>query len=275
MEPTMALLVAVLVIGLSLVGLGIASIVILRTGTVKCGEDAQNGQRTSLLPFSARKEKAKTMHEIAKQAGTDKFQHKYTEHFYPIHFEALRYSPVKLLEVGINRGNSLALWNEYFTDVDLHAIDIEDGMIDGARKNFPKAKIDKVDMENVDEIKKYVEKHGAGTFDIVLDDGGHTMKQQMNALIHLLPLVKPGGMFVMEDVHTSMLPNGGQQYGVKRKNYADSCLYVIQNILGRRPGNSVDPDYVSKTELDYLKSKIRGGESFLYENDGSVIMYIV
>ena len=44
-----------------------------------------------------------------------------------------------------------------------------------------------------------------GRFPVVVDDGGHTMMQQQNTLGAYWPHVNPGGAFVMEDLHTSVL----------------------------------------------------------------------
>lgn len=48
-----------------------------------------------------------------------------------------------------------------------------------------------------------------GQFDIIVDDGGHTMVQQLTSLEHLWPAVKPGGLYVIEDLQTSFLDNYG------------------------------------------------------------------
>lgn len=40
-------------------------------------------------------------------------------------------------------------------------------------------------------------------YDVVIDDGGHTMNQQITTFMHLWPRVKPGGVYVIEDMNTS------------------------------------------------------------------------
>ena len=41
-------------------------------------------------------------------------------------------------------------------------------------------------------------------FDIIVDDGGHTMLQQQNTLAALWDRLQPGGLFIVEDLHTSL-----------------------------------------------------------------------
>jgi len=42
-------------------------------------------------------------------------------------------------------------------------------------------------------------------FDLIIDDGGHTMDQQITSLKHLWKAVKPGGYYILEDLQTSYL----------------------------------------------------------------------
>ena len=42
-----------------------------------------------------------------------------------------------------------------------------------------------------------------GPFDVVIDDGGHSMRQQITAIEHLFASVREGGIYIVEDTHTS------------------------------------------------------------------------
>lgn len=44
------------------------------------------------------------------------------------------------------------------------------------------------------------------TIDIVIDDGGHTNYQQIMTITCLLPNIRKGGIYVVEDLHCSYLP---------------------------------------------------------------------
>lgn len=44
---------------------------------------------------------------------------------------------------------------------------------------------------------------------IILDDGGHEMKQQIHSFEVLYPLLSPQGVYLCEDVHTSYWSNYG------------------------------------------------------------------
>lgn len=50
-----------------------------------------------------------------------------------------------------------------------------------------------------------------GEVDVVLDDGGHTYKQQITTVMGLLPSVKDGGTLIVEDTHTSYMESYGNR----------------------------------------------------------------
>ena len=56
------------------------------------------------------------------------------------------------------------------------------------------------DQSNVDDLAQV---NQDGPFDIIIDDGGHSMKQQLTTLRTLLPWVKPGGLLILEDLQST------------------------------------------------------------------------
>jgi hypothetical protein len=51
-----------------------------------------------------------------------------------------------------------------------------------------------------------------GYFDVIVDDGGHTMNQQITSFVTLLPKMQSGGIYVIEDLLTSYIPQSGGGY---------------------------------------------------------------
>jgi Methyltransferase domain len=140
------------------------------------------------------------MDEIALRTGADKGSHfhNYTE-IYSKYFAPLKSKPIKFLEIGIHRGASVQLWEEYFQSAELHFIDITLERLEYTAK---RSHYHLCDQENPTALNHFIEKTG-GNFDVILDDGGHTMKQQINSFITLFPHIKSGGMYIIEDLHTS------------------------------------------------------------------------
>jgi predicted O-methyltransferase YrrM len=140
-----------------------------------------------------------SLETIGRRCGTDKSAgwHGYLE-FYERFFASLRDQPVRLLEIGVFRGQSVKMWSEYF-----HAGQIIGADIDPAAQRFAadRITIDIADQSNIAHLTRLGVDHGP--FDIVVDDGSHIWNHQITALQYLFSFVKPGGFFVVEDIDTS------------------------------------------------------------------------
>lgn len=127
--------------------------------------------------------------------------HKWDHYFdiYEKHFSQYRGKKVNMLEIGISHGGSLQLWKKFFgADAHIYAIDINPDCKKLEEENttiFIGSQSDKAFLENV--MVQLPE------LDIILDDGGHTMIQQLVSFETLYLKVKEGGLYVVEDTHTS------------------------------------------------------------------------
>lgn len=144
--------------------------------------------------------------EIALNAKTDKASnfHNYTE-VYSQYFAPLRNSAIKFLEIGIYKGHSVKLWEDYFQNGELHFIDYT---LANVEYSSPRSKYHIADQSNPKDLAKVIQTTG-GEFDLILDDGGHTMKQQIASFSFLFPHLKSGGLYIIEDLHTSYWPEYG------------------------------------------------------------------
>ncbi len=127
--------------------------------------------------------------------------HKWNHYFeiYDRYFSKYKNIDINILEIGVSHGGSLELWKEYFgKQTKIFAIDIN-----------PECK--KFETEN---IKIFIGSQSDPVFlnsvakqlpplDIILDDGGHTMKQQITSFEVLFQSLKPDGVYMCEDTHTS------------------------------------------------------------------------
>jgi hypothetical protein len=71
-----------------------------------------------------------------------------------------------------------------------------------------------------------------GPVDVLLDDGGHTNKQQIVTAHKAIQNVKNGGTVVIEDVHTSYLREFGNP---SRYSFVSFTKHVIDSINSRFP----------------------------------------
>ena len=127
--------------------------------------------------------------------------HKWDHYFdvYEKYFSSYRGKHVNILEIGISHGGSLQLWKKYFGEnVHIYAIDINPDCKKLEEENttiFIGSQTDKAFLQHVyDQIP---------IVDFIIDDGGHTMEQQILSFEMLYMKVKEGGVYIVEDTHTS------------------------------------------------------------------------
>lgn len=152
-----------------------------------------------------------SLDELAARYGSDKWGalHFYTPH-YEHHFGPLRHDPVRILEIGIGGydseslgGESLYMWQRFFPRGLVHGLDIfaKPGV------TGPRIRTVRGDQNDPDFLRELGET--AGPFDIVVDDGSHVNEHVRTSYETLFPYVRPGGFYVIEDLHTAYWPEFG------------------------------------------------------------------
>ena len=134
---------------------------------------------------------------IIEESTSDKISHHGYHRFYPWFLTHLRGQNVNFLEIGIDKTESLKLWKGYFGNVNLHGIDIDEKEF-----NDTEVTLHKIDQSNSLELDKFVADVGI-KFDVILDDGSHVPEHQILTINKLWNLVKPGGIYIIEDIETS------------------------------------------------------------------------
>ncbi len=163
--------------------------------------------------------------ELAEKYGTDKGRsgpskrwagHNYVD-VYEGYFFTLRGERIRLLEIGLgvsgshsgahiatgtnaDGGASLRMWRDYFTEAEhFFGIDINPAL----HLADDRTTIYQGDQNDRGAMERIAAEIGAGV-DIVIDDGSHNAQHQQISLETFLPIVKPGGLYIVED----LLPNG-------------------------------------------------------------------
>jgi FkbM family methyltransferase len=139
-----------------------------------------------------------SLSEIISSMGlvTDKnSHHSYCDHFYEKELARYRDKSLQLVEVGIDQGGSLIMWAEYFKKGRILGIDLE--LRGDCEKNC--AKYPGI-MLAVGNAYMHASLAQMPEMDIFIDDGPHTLDTQIWAVKNILPRVKPGGLFVIEDI---------------------------------------------------------------------------
>ena len=71
-----------------------------------------------------------------------------------------------------------------------------------------------------------------GKVDVLIDDGGHTNKQQITTLMRSLPMVNDGGLIIVEDTHASYLNEFGNP---NKSSFQEFCKLGVDAIQSRYP----------------------------------------
>lgn len=109
---------------------------------------------------------------------------------------------VRILEIGVCGGGSLELWLKYFPNCQVYGIDSDPRCHELKSKLGANVTILIGDQADPAFLKKCLETIGE-PLDVVVDDGGHTMLQQVTSFNTLYPTMSADGVYLCEDVHTS------------------------------------------------------------------------
>jgi cephalosporin hydroxylase len=148
--------------------------------------------------------------EVYFRANSGRLIHKWMHYFevYHRHFARFRGRPVVVLEFGVNQGGSLEMWRDYFGDrATIYGVDIDPRC---AALGGPRTTVFIGDQEDRGFLRHLASE--IGPIDVLVEDGGHTMGQQIATFEELYPHLAPDGVFLVEDVHTSYWPRYGGGY---------------------------------------------------------------
>jgi len=167
--------------------------------------------------------------------GTDKeFHHKYCSNFYDQTFAPYREKNLRLLEIGVHRGGSLAVWHHYFPNAEIYGIDPVDHGAKQKCEPYPRVKViyaDGYQKEFADMLPN---------FDLIIDDGPHTKESHLKCLELYIPKINKGGMLVIEDIlqmewaeeYKTLVPEG-MACGIadirEPSGASDSIIFWIKN----------------------------------------------
>ncbi|WP_431855280.1 discoidin domain-containing protein [Azospirillum sp.] len=212
---------------------------------------------------------------LGRKYGTDKVPHGFCD-IYEAVFSPIRLRVTKVLEIGVFFGASLKMWRDWFPHAVVHGADHFTGH-QGNGHVFPDADaflrevsaglhprivlhtLDQSRRECIDEFRaKFLQ----GTFDIIVDDASHLMRDQQYTLASLFCLVKPGGYFVVEDLHTSI----SEGYDVEEGG-GNGTLQMIGRALA---GQGWTSRYMSDEDMKFLDQFVDLSRSGVYRSGDSL-----
>ena len=194
--------------------------------------------------------------EIANKYKTDKGLsyaecHGFTEFYGPYFEKFIDKEDLNILEIGIYTGASLKMLNEYFNNkAQIYAIDIDKSRLNGFDSNIHTYYCNQGSKQ---DIEKFLNDIGNIKFDIIIDDGSHRFIDQMTSLYYFKNSLKEDGLYILEDLHTSL------SWG----NIEESPLYFL-NFYS-------DIKVLDKEKLDEISNQINDIKIYLRNNPNGTI----
>jgi len=175
----------------------------------------------------------------------DKWAHYFD--IYDRHFSEFRSKKVTVVEIGVFHGGSLQMWKKYFgRKSTITGVDVDDRTLQLAEPGIFVVLGDQADRLFLASLGKSL-----GPIDIVIDDGGHTMEQQITSFEELWPFVSEGGVYLVEDLHTSYWP----EYGGAHKKEG-TFIEFVKSLIDQEHAWHARPE--DRLEIDAYTRSIKG-----------------
>ncbi|MFT5778701.1 MAG: hypothetical protein ACI837_001657 [Crocinitomicaceae bacterium] len=207
--------------------------------------DPLRSPELKVLPDSL---KTKSLTELSILFNTDKSpsQHNFIS-IYERYFATLQDSMKKFFEIGVFNGASHKMWKCYFPNAEIYGIDIK-----------PKPWVEQLGINislanqgSREDLQKFVDENVAD-FDVILDDGSQIIEHQIIPLGFLFKPLKPGGLYIIEDVHTSIPTFYKEDFGAN-EDLSNTTLTMISNYILTEKINS---EFLTEEEIKYLEQNI-------------------
>src|SRR5262245_45620815 len=135
--------------------------------------------------------------------------------------------PVKILEIGVSKGGSMAMWRRYFgQDAKIFGIDINP---ECAHLGGTNAEVRIGSQADPAFLRSVIVEMGG--VDVVIDDGSHIASHQRVSFEILFPLLDANGVYICEDTHTAYWRDfeGGYR---RKSNFLEIVKKIVDDIHG-------------------------------------------
>ena len=163
--------------------------------------------------------------------------HKYTV-YYEKHLKKLKKNKIKILELGAFKGNASASFFFYFENSFIYSLDLYPDLFIYKSKRIKNFKVDnssEKELLSLSKKKKY---------DLIIEDAGHYLKDQIISLFTLFPKLKKKGIYVVEELD---FPDTRKDMNLKNEK---NTLYTILKSI--KKNKSFNSSYVPEHKKKYF-----------------------
>lgn len=155
---------------------------------------------------------------------------------YERHFARFVNQSPLVFEIGVAGGGSLQMWKQYFGNGRIVGIDRNQSAV----FDEPGISVEVGNQRDRAFLASVVAKHGDP--DIVIDDGGHRYADQKPSFLELFPVLKDGGVYMIEDLHCAYQ----KRYGYGEETFIHHARTLIDQ-MNAFHSDSITPDDFTKS----------------------------
>jgi hypothetical protein len=174
-------------------------------------------RRSEASPYAFPIERENPLEALGRKYGPTKRNHGYLP-FYWMHLRDIRTRVRGVCEIGLQGDRSLRMWEEFFPNATIYGIDV-----DPANRRFEgdRRRVFIGDQGDAAFLGRFLREVDGG-LDVVIDDGSHRMRHQLQSFNALFPALTSHGVYVIED--TGGLA-GCEKTVERMKKLVDSIMY--------------------------------------------------
>lgn len=180
----------------------------------------------------------------------------YYEHF----FFPLKETATNICEIGVKNGASLNTFKDYFPNAQIIGLDLHNK----SKCNTSRITTYVLDQSKIADLENFTTQCEKSNlkFDIILDDGSHDISHQQLTFGKFFKLLKPKGIYVLEDLGSSFMEVGENVYGYiqTQEKLENNTLRFLFN----RPFTS---PWIDEVDLQYINQNV--GYVSTFDNEAS------
>jgi hypothetical protein len=144
----------------------------------------------------------------------------------------------QMIEVGVLRGSSIQMWERYLPNAKILGLDVNPVYF-SERQFGPRVTLTVCDATREEDLQNVLKgkEIAPGSVDLIIDDGSHIVSHQVRTMSSLWKYVKPGGLYIIEDMHTAVPSLIGRHSHIPHDGgYIDMTPTTDQRVLGTMYG---------------------------------------
>ena len=190
------------------------------------------------------------LNQYTRSRKKDKIQgHQYAL-FYDKYFKDIKNNQLNILELGSFKGGAAAAFSFFFKNSKIYSGDLYPDIFNFYSKRIINFKID---TSSEELINKFFEKVNL-KYDIVIEDAGHFLKDQIISLFLLFNTLKPKGIFVIEELD---FPDTRQDMNIY--NEKPTLRQILNCVINKQDFYS---KYIKNSDKEYFLKNFESIEIF-------------